>query len=311
MSLTLVILAAGAGNRYGGLKPLVPLGPAGETLLEYSAYDALRAGFSRVVLVVRRESERAFRDRLDAGMARHVALTYAHQTLDDLPAGCDLPPGRVKPWGTVQALLAAEPAVEGPLAVANADDFYGADSFRAMSRFLREPREPPPPALAVVGFEVARTLTDAGPVSRALCRLGGDGLLRDIVELRGIRRRGGRIVYRGAGGVEQALDGEALVSMNLWGFPHDLLSELRDRFRGFLQRSGRDGEAEFLLPDAVRLLVREERARVQVLRGSGPWCGVTFPEDRQRVAATLAALVAEGRYPERLWAGRAQRGGGT
>ncbi len=302
MQHTLVILAAGVGSRYGGLKQLTPLGPGGEAILEYSVYDALRAGFSRIVLVVRPESEATFRARFEAGMARRVPLTYVHQTLDDLPDGFVRPPDRVKPWGTGQAVLAAEAEIEGAFAVINADDFYGAGSFAELARFLSAEHPGPTPTVAIVGFQVAQTLSAAGPVSRALCRLDEAGLVRQIVEIKEVWRCGGRIVYRDAAGAERSLDGGELVSMNMWGFTRQLFPALRCRFRSFLARAGEAGDAELLLPDAVQSLVCEQRARVEALRGSGPWCGITFPEDEARVTTLLSTLVTQGHYPKELWA---------
>ena len=299
---TLVILAAGAGSRYGGLKQLAPIGPGGETILEYSVYDALRAGFSRVVLVVRRENEPEFRHRLAGGMAARVPLAYVHQGLDDLPDGFVRPPGRARPWGTGHAVLAAEPEIEGPFAVVNADDFYGAQSFAALSGFLRGARAGSSPAMAMVGFRLGTTLTDAGPVSRALCRLDDDSCLREVIELEKVWRRDGRIVGVDAEGVEQSLHEDELVSMNMWGFPKDLFIELGSGFRDFLTRSDQLDDAEFLLPDLVRSLVREKGTQVEVLRGAGAWCGLTFPEDARQVKATISTLVARGRYPKELWA---------
>ncbi len=291
MTLTLVILAAGAGSRYGGPKQLAPVGPSGEALLEYSAYDALRAGFARVVLVVRPEDEDTFSRRFASGMARRLDLAYAHQT----PAsGLE----RIKPWGTAHAVLAAEAEVAGPFAVANADDFYGAGSFAAVAAFLRRPPDASPPTLAVVGFPVAQTLSEAGPVSRALCRFDQAGLLRRLVELQA-GRQDGRIVGRGAG-VERPLAGDELVSMNLWGFGPELFAELRRRFEHFLAGAGE--RAEFLLPDVAQAMIRDRRFQVEVLRGSGPWCGITFRQDQERAASVIASLVARGEYPRDLWA---------
>ncbi len=300
MSPTLLVLAAGAGSRYGGLKQLAPIGPSGETLLEYSAYDACRAGFSRVVLVVRPEHEELFRSQL-ARMRRHMPIRFAHQTLDVLPAGVSPPSGRTRPWGTGHAVLAAESEVDDAFAVVNADDFYGAESFAALAGFLSEPAERPGPALAMVGYRVAQTLTEAGPVSRALCRLDEAGLLCEIIEIKKVWRRNGGIVY-GDGEEVERLDGDELVSMNIWGFTRELFAELRRQFEAFLAISGGDEEAEFLLPDVVQYLVREEHARVEVLRGGGRWCGITFREDEARVANILSELVEQGRYPKELWA---------
>ncbi len=300
MKPTLVILAAGAGTRYGGLKQLAPIGPGGETLLEYSAFDALRAGFGRVVLVVRRETEGAFRRRLDAGMARRAPVAYVHQCLDDLPAAFERPPNRVKPWGTGPAVLAAEPEIDGPFAVVNADDFYGAASYAALSRFWTGTGAGR--CLAAVGFPVAETLTEAGPVSRALLDVDGEGRLREIVELLEVWREGSRILYRDAEGRPQALAGDELVSMNMWGFTPQVLSELRRRFADFLARSGRAADAELLLPEVVQSVVRDGRFRVDVLPGSGEWCGITFRQDEERVRSVISSLVDRGRYPQELWA---------
>ncbi len=300
--LTLVILAAGAGRRYGGLKQLAPIGPGGETLLEYSAYDARGAGFSRVVLVVRPEDERTFRRRL-APMAKRLAVAFVHQTTSDLASDSACRPDRTRPWGTGHAVLAAEAEVAGAFAVVNADDFYGAGSFAALAAFLRRSA---PATLAVVGFEVAQTLSDAGPVSRALCRSDEDGLLGEIVELE-VWRQDGRIVHRVAGdrplsGRIPPLEGGELVSMNAWGLSHDLFAELRRRFAAFLAASGKLDDAEFLLPDVARALIRDRRFRIEVLRGSGPWCGITFRQDEERAASVIASLVERGQYPQELWA---------
>lgn len=300
MSPTLVILAAGAGSRYGGLKQLVPIGPGGETLLEYSAHDALRAGFARVVLVVRPETEGLFRERLDPGMSRRIPVAYVHQTLTDLPEGIATIEGRVRPWGTAQAVLSASSQVEEPFAVINADDFYGAESFSVLARFWSEAVSDRA-ELAVVGFPVAETLTDSGPVSRALCDVDERGHLKEIVELHKIWRQNEGVVFEDTDGSIQALNGDELVSMNMWGFVPELFEELRCRFGEFLTRSSAVPDTEFLLPDVIRALVREQRYRVEVLLGAGEWCGLTFREDRERAGALIARLVAEGVYPEELW----------
>ncbi len=302
--LTLVILAAGAGSRYGGLKQLAPVGPSGEALLEYSAYDAVRAGFPRAVVVVRPQDEAAFRERFDAGLARRLALAYVHQTVDDLPPGCAPRPDRTHPWGTGQAVLAAQAEVTGGFAVVNADDFYGAGTFHSLAGFLRRSR---PDTLAVVGFRVEDTLSEAGPVSRALCRLDDEGLLLDIVELQAWRQNG-QIVSHDAGGEGELGDraplllrGDELVSMNGWGLTRDLFAELRRLFRTFLADSDQLDD-ELRLPDVAQALIRDCRFRVEVVPGSGPWCGITFRQDQQRAAAVLSELVSQGHYPRQLWA---------
>lgn len=279
----LVILAAGVASRYGSLKQLEPVGPGGEALLEYSAFDAWRCGFGRVVLVVHPETETLFRSGAGGRIARRMPVRYVRQTLEDLPAGFDVPADRHKPWGTGHAVLAAEPAVAGPFAVLNADDFYGRESFAAVRGFLAGAAGSEP-VFAMPGFQLAATLTDSGPVTRALCRVDGDGWLEDIVERRGLVKG------------DTAEDG--VVSMNMWGFTPAVFAELHRLFEAFLVGS-EDGE--LLLPDVVRALIRKRRARVKVLAGAGEWCGVTFREDRPRVAARLAELVDRGVYPRDLW----------
>ena len=298
---TLVALAAGVGSRYGGLKQLEPIGPSGETLLEYSVYDALRAGFSRVVLVVRPETESLFRQAFAQGMGAHVSLTYVHQILSDLPRGYELAPDWTKPWGTGQAVLAAETVVGEAFAVVNADDFYGAESYSTLARFLTTPRHTDLPTFAMLGFRVDQTLTEAGPASRALCRLDGDGRLHSIVEIAQMWKHKSGGGYFDADESVVAVRGDELVSMNMWGFSRDLFPELRTRFEKFLSDFGGWTDSEFLLPEVIQSLISERRIQVEVLRETGQWCGITFPEDQNRVAKIIATLVARGEYPEKLW----------
>ena len=304
MNRTLVILAAGVGSRYGGLKQLTPVGPAGETLLEYSIFDALRTGFSRVVLVVRAETEFEIRARLDPTVGRRVPLIYAFQALNDLPAGFATPVGRSKPWGTLPAVLAACSSIDGTFAVINADDFYGLGAFQELARFSDVDSSPGDASLstaAVVGFRVADTLSDAGPVSRALCRPDGAGLVQEMVEIKEIWRHGDGGRYLDSEGVERFLSGDELVSMNMWQLPKDVLPDLRDRFHRFLSRHVQEPTSECLLPDEVQALVRAGRVQVRALRGPGPWCGLTYPSDRERAVGLLAELTDRGVYSKPLW----------
>jgi NDP-sugar pyrophosphorylase family protein len=298
---TLVALAAGVGSRFGGLKQLEAVGPGGETLLEYSVFDASRAGFARVVLVVRPGMEDAFRSRFDSGMARALPLEVVPQDAAELPIGFAPAPQRVKPWGTGHAVLAAEPALEGAFAVVNADDFYGAESFRELHRFLTTQRREAVPRFAMVGFEIGPTLSRSGPVSRALCRVDERGCLQGIVEIRELWKRGDGGFYLDADGVEVEVPADRRVSMNIWGFTPQVFAELGRRFREFLERQGSRPDAEFLVPDVIQDLVSEGKVRVEVLRGAGSWCGITYPEDLRRVTELLAAKVARGDYPADLW----------
>lgn len=299
MTPDLLVLAAGAGTRFGGLKQLVPIGPSGEALLEYSVYDAVRAGFGRVFLVVRPETEAAVRERFAAGMARHVDLAYVRQRLDDVPGDRARPIGRAKPWGTGHAVLAAAGKIDRPFAVVNADDFYGARSFATLGEFLVARREEP--LLAAVGFRVGDTLTDSGPVSRALLEVDGRGYLRRAVELLEVWRENGDVRYRDGGGEERRLDADEPVSMNMWGFTPELFPALRRRFGEFLDRRGATSEAEFRLPEVIQSLIGEGSFRVRVLPAAGEWCGLTFRQDHGRVRSILSSLIERSRYPEALW----------
>ena len=302
MPLTLVVMAAGIGSRYGGLKQLEPVGPGGEAILEYSVHDALAAGFDRVVLVIRRDIERDFRAALGRRIEARVETAYAFQQLDGLPPGRTVPIGRVKPWGTGHAVLSAAPEVPGPFAVVNADDFYGADAYRAIADHLRStaPRgEPPEHCMA--GFLLGGTVSEHGSVSRGVCEVSPDGLLSGIVERTRIERRGPGLAFTEDGGLSwQPLDDRTPVSMNMWGFGPSFLAELETRFDAFLDRSGGDPKAEYFLPSVVMDLLAEGRARVRVLPSPGPWLGVTHREDLEQVRAAVTGLVGRGLYPHPL-----------
>lgn len=290
MSLTLVVLAAGMGSRYGGLKQLDPVGPGGETVLDYAVFDALRAGFTRVVFVIRRDFEEVFRERIGSRYAGRAEVDYVFQSLEALPPGFATPPGREKPWGTGHAVWCAGPALRGNFAVINADDFYGADSFAQLARFLGAARGL---EFAMVGFRLANTLSEHGTVSRGVTASGPDGALRSIVEHTGIAPE-----EVGAG---RRFTGEEIVSMNCWGFTPDLLAGLDAEFRAFLAARAAEPKAEFYLPAAVSALISRGAARARVLPTSATWFGVTYREDKPRVQAAVAALVRAGAYPERLW----------
>lgn len=295
MALTLVVLAAGSGSRFGGLKQLAPIGPSGETLLEYSVFDARQVGFERVVLVVRPDGEASFRERFDGLMARALPVRYCHQSSKDLP------PDRSKPWGTAHAVLAAASAIEGPFAVINADDFYGIEALRRVAAFLSGETDPVKLAIALAAFPIASTLGDSGPVSRAICKVDETGALREICELHQVWREDGEIWFRDRGGARESLEAGELVSMNLWGFTPAILPEIERRFRRFLDEPRAGAGAEFLLPDVVQSLVRDRAARVTVLQGGTEWCGITYAEDEARVARWIARRVDEGRFPRALW----------
>lgn len=293
MAPALLVLAAGLGSRYGGLKQIEAVGPSGETLLDYAVFDAWRAGFQRVVFVIRRDFEAAFREKIGGRYAGRMTVDTVYQAIDDLPAGLTPPATRQKPWGTGHAVWCARHALRENFAVINADDFYGADAFSALARFLASRSAAGSESYSMVGYRLDATLSEAGTVSRGLCEVGPDGFLTRITEHTGIAR-----VDVGTG---RAFRGDEQVSMNCWGFTPALFSPLDRAFRAFLQGSGGDAKAEFYLPTAVSGMIVERTATVQLLPTKAEWFGVTHREDKARVQAALAALVASGAYPPRLF----------
>jgi hypothetical protein len=289
MAPTLLVLAAGRGSRYGGLKQIDPVGPSGETVLDYAVYDAIRAGFSRVVFVIRRDFEEAFRSAVTSKFEGRVAVGFSYQSVDDLPAGCAVPAGREKPWGTGHAGWCARGAIDGPFAVINADDFYGAGSFSLLAAFLGRAKGP---RFAMVGFRLDRTLSENGTVSRGICRVGG-GALESITEEPAIARSDV--------GPGRRFSGDETVSMNCWGFTPALFPGLESGLRAFLAARGSDPKAELYIPVAVSDLISGGGASVEVLPGSDSWFGITYREDRARVSAAISELVRAGTYPERLF----------
>lgn len=298
MSLTLVVLAAGMGSRYGGLKQIDPVGPSGETVLDYAVFDAARAGFTRVLFVIRRDFEALFRERIGARYAGRIAVDYVFQALDALPEGCKPPAGREKPWGTGHAVWCARDAIKGNFAVINADDFYGADSFQKLAAFL-QPRAAAAGGsevaeFAMVGFRLANTLSEHGTVARGVTDAAANGELRSIVEQTGIAAE--------EVGPGRKYSGEEIVSMNCWGFTPAVFAGLDAQFREFLAARGNEPKAEFYLPAAVSTMIARGEAIVRVLPTNATWFGVTYREDKPRVEAAIAALVQAGQYPGKLWA---------
>jgi UTP-glucose-1-phosphate uridylyltransferase len=297
VTLSLVVLAAGISTRYGRLKQLEPVGPAGEALLEYAVCDALRAGFGRVVLVIRRELEAQFRAHLEPRW-RVTDLRFAYQELTQLPLAAAPTVARVKPWGTTHAVLAAEPMVEGPFAVCNADDFYGADAYALLADHLR--RAATTGEQALIGYPLRGTLSEFGGVSRGLCETDAAGCLTRVTEIFEAREQNDAIVGRDGAGTPITLAPDAVVSMNLWGFTPAIFPLLHERFAGFLGAHGGDARAECLISVEVNDLVAAGRVVLRVLPTAEAWIGVTYPDDRPDVVARLKALTRAGRYPEPL-----------
>jgi hypothetical protein len=294
VSPSLLVLAAGMGSRYGGLKQLDPVGPGGETILDYAVFDAVRAGFGRVVFVIRRDFESEFREKVGSRYAGRVAVEYVFQARDALPGGALPPAGREKPWGTGHAVWCARAALPGPFAVVGADDFFGAEAFRRLADFLARPAGPAggPHRFAMVGYRLDRTLSEHGTVSRGLCRVGPGGKLVAIEERHGIDR---------AALAASGLRGDETVSMNCFGFTPALFPALEEQLREFLAAHGGDLKAECYLPAAVSAMIAQGRATLEVLPTGDAWFGVTNRADKPRVEAALVALVQAGIYPPRLF----------
>ncbi len=294
---TLLVLAAGMGNRYGGLKQIDPVGPAGETIIDYSIYDALRAGFGKLVFVIRKDIEQQFREIVGSRFEKRVAVDYVFQALEDIPPRFTVPAGRAKPWGTTQAILLAEGVIHEPFAAINADDFYGSGGYRELAGHLTSGSRD----YAMVGFVLRNTLSDFGSVARGVCQIAGNGYLQHIVELTRIERNGNAARNTDATGNVTTLSGDEPVSMNMWGFTPRVFDQLRERFEKFLEDSAGDLKAECFIPNTVGELVQSGLARVKVLHSSDSWFGVTYREDRPRVVESIRRLIATGLYPERLW----------
>ena len=309
MKPTLLVLAAGMGSRYGGLKQIDPVGPSGETVLDYGVYDAIRAGFGRVVFIIRRDFEALFRTQIGSKYAGLIAVDYVFQSLDALPPGQAIPAGREKPWGTGHAVWCARSAINEPFAVINADDFYGADSFAQLGRFLTpsalpapsfDPMSghtPPRPAaaqFAMVGFQLQNTLSENGAVSRGICVADATGHLQSITEQTGI--------LPADVGEGKCYAGTATASMNCWGFTPALFAGLDTQFLDFLRARGTEPKSEFYLPAAVSTMIGNQEAAVQLLPTNSTWFGITFREDKARAIQAIADLIAAGVYPQKLFA---------
>ena len=294
---TLLVLAAGMGSRYGGLKQIDPVGPNGETIIDYSIFDAMRAGFGKLVFVIRHDIESAFREAIGARFEKRLPVEYVFQELDKLPPGFSVPPNRKKPWGTGQAILMAEPVIREPFAAINADDFYGADSFRVLAEHLRSGTAD----YAMVGFILRNTLSEFGTVARGACRVGPDGYLQGVTELTKIEKDGPGAKYVDAKGSMQRLSGDEPVSMNMWGFTPGLFPHLRQQLIEFLKKHGQEEKSELYIPSVVNELVAARQERCQVLRTADSWFGVTYREDRPFVVEGIRKLIAHGDYPQMLW----------
>jgi len=301
MKPTLVILAAGMGSRYGGLKQVDPVGPSGETIMDYSVFDAARSGFDRVVFVIRRDFEEVFRSTIGSKYEGVIAVDYAFQATDDLPPGFTVPEARAKPWGTAHAIRAARRVVTTPFAAINADDFYGRDAFQRLGVFLMRAQASATPRFAMVGYRLDQTLSENGSVARGVCEVGADGMLVAVTEMTKLVRVPGGAENREHPDCPVKLTGAERVSLNLWGFTPALFAALEARFAAWLKAHAGNPKAEWYIPFVVDEMVSEGAAEVEVLPTESAWFGVTYREDKPQVVTAIRSLVDSGEYPVKLW----------
>ncbi len=301
MKPTLFVLAAGMGSRYGGLKQLDPLGPNGETIMDYSIYDAIQSGFGKIVFVIRKDFEQDFREKILSKYEGHIPVEVVFQAIDKLPEGYKCPEERTKPWGTNHAVLMGRDVIKEPFAVINADDFYGRNAFEVMARELSRPRDKKGD-YCMVGFRVGNTMTENGSVARGVCTTNDNGELTSVVERTAISYNDkGDIVFTDENGVEQTLDPATPVSMNLWGFTPDYFDFSEREFRKFLDKDLNTPKAEFFIPLCIDALISNGEASVKVLDTDSRWFGVTYAADRPGVVEKFAELHKNGTYPDKLF----------
>lgn len=300
---TLLVLAAGMGSRYGGLKQLDTVGPSGETIMDYSIHDARRAGFGKVVFVIRRDMEEAFHAAVGQSYADRIPVEYAFQELDALPNGFTVPQGRTKPWGTGHAILVASDFIDQPFAVINADDFYGQSGLAAAADHLKTARDQAVADYSMVAYRLANTLSEHGSVSRGICQVDDDHALKNVVETHDIRPEGDRILATDPSNGEQTLTltGDERVSMNLWGFTPSIFDHLEQQFTDFLRERGDEAKSEFYIPSVVNHLIQTGQARVTVQDCDATWIGVTFKQDKPRVQQRIGQMISDGVYASPLW----------
>jgi choline kinase len=301
MKPTLVVMAAGIGSRYGGLKQVDPIGPGGEIVIDYSVYDAIRAGFGKVVFIIRKEIEGPFREVVEPHFRGRIPFEYVHQELDMLPPGFKVPADRKKPWGTTHAILACRDKVREPFGVVNADDFYGRRSFELLSKALQK-KDAGSADYVLIGFLIRNTLSEHGAVSRGVCEVSDAGRLVKVVERTKIERMDGRIQMIEDDGRWVDLAEEAVVSMNMWGFTPRVFGQFDGIFKAFLESDANNPKAECYIPTSVDALIHRGEASVEVASSPDTWLGMTYTEDKPWVIEGVRKLIRAGEYPERLWA---------
>lgn len=301
MKPTLLLLAAGMGSRYGGLKQLDGLGPNGETIMDYSIYDAIQAGFGKIVFVIRRDFEEQFREQVLSKYEGHIPAELVFQSLDALPEGFSVPEGREKPWGTNHAVLMAKDVIKEPFCVINCDDFYNRDAFKVIGKFLSELPEGSKNKYAMVGFRVGNTLSENGTVARGICSKDDKGNLTTVVERTEIMRVNGPVCYKDENGEWVAVEDNTPVSMNMWGFTPDYFEKSEKIFDAFLEKNINEPKKEFYIPYAIDCMIKSGEAATEVLSTPSHWFGVTYKEDRPAVVAKFQELADKGVYPTPLY----------
>lgn len=301
MQPTLIILAAGMGSRYGGMKQLDRLGPSGETIMEYSVYDAIRAGFGKVVFVIRRSFAQEFNEKIVKRLSKHIKTETVFQDPDELPAGHVFTSPREKPWGTGHAIWVARNKVHEPFAVINADDFYGRSAFEDMAAYLDKLTAGQTGRYAMCGYQLKNTLSEHGKVSRGICQVDDDGYLTSVAEHSAISRDQNGRITSGEPEVKKILHGQDIVSMNFWGFGPDLFGHLEIQFHQFLLKEGQDPGAEFYIPLVVDKLIRDKQAKVKVLQSQARWFGVTYRQDKDEAIKAILQMTEAGEYPGKLF----------
>jgi hypothetical protein len=299
MKPTLLVLAAGMGSRYGGNKQLDQVGPSGETIIDYSIYDAIRAGFGKIVFVIRRDIEDKIKERFVERLKGKIEVDYVFQEITNLPEGVKVSPERQKPWGTSHAILVSEEKIEEPFGVINADDYYGVDSFKILRDFLVDDEDPN--CYSIVGYKLGNTLSDNGHVNRGVCRVGHDGLLINIVETLQIEKTNTGAIAPGPDGKTLRFTGNEVVSMNLWGFKPSCYDLLRKEFHDFIFDYGMDLKSELLIPTSIDKFVKNGQIKIRILVSGEKWFGLTYREDKSFVIASINEMIRKGVYPEKLF----------
>ena len=303
----LVIMAAGMGSRYGGLKQIDPVDNEGHIIMDFSMFDAKRAGFEKVIFIIKKENEADFKEAVGDRMAKYMEVSYAYQELSNIPEGFEVPEGRVKPWGTAHAVLSCIDQIDGPFAVINADDYYGREAFRLIYDYLSAHQDDDKYRYTMVGYHLGNTVTDNGHVARGICDMNADGELVSIHERTRIEKRDGGIAFTEDDGETWIfVPADTTVSMNMWGFTRSILKEIKEGFPAFLEKGLKENpmKCEYFLPAVVSSLVEKDQASVAVLKSADKWYGVTYKEDKPVVVAALQKMKDDGLYPAHLWEGK-------